>query len=270
VDLFIPHDGMPLVAPLTSSRNRVMLEPLADPRTKKNAAILFKSLHSEQLRILQRLSESKIELVGRNSMKYPYGYRAAALVLALLSNLARPADLPVQTLAVTNSKLGTFEVISHRMEPVGAGAIAGLIGIAVQSGIHSSQDESMRKRLLQSYPEPSCSQLLLEAFSDRLRTSGLFTLESAGKTAAAVDIEIDECGLHLADTTANQFASYVYLKLKVRPANGPAWNESIQVSGRNRYDFEALVNQSGLAKSEVEDALKRAGIRAADKIIYKK
>lgn len=128
----------------------------------------------------------------------------------------------------------------------------------------------MKKRLLQTYPEASCSQPLLEAFSERIRASGLFTLEGASKTAAAVDIEIGECGLHLADTTANQFASYVYLKLKVKPAAGVAWNEAIQVSGRNRYDFETFVNQPGLAKLEMEDALKRAGTRAADKIIYKK
>jgi hypothetical protein len=167
-------------------------------------------------------------------MKYPYGYRAASLLLALLFSVAQAADFPAQSLTVTNSKLGTFEVISHRMEPVGAGAVFGLIGVAVESGVHSSQDESMKKRLLQSYPEASCSPLLLDTFSDRIRASGLFTLESKSKTAAAVDIEINECGLHLADTTANQFASYVYLKLKFKPANGPAWNESIQVSGRNR------------------------------------
>ena len=204
-------------------------------------------------------------------MKYPCGYGSAALLLALICKPASAADPATQFLALKNSKLGTFEVVSHRMEPVGAGAaIAGLVGVAVQSSIHSSQDDAMKKRLLQSYPEASCSQPLLQAFSDRIRASGSFTLESAGKTAAAVDIEIDECGIHLADTTANQFTSYVYLKLKVKPVAGPAWNESIQVSGRNRYDFEEFVNQAGLAKSEMEDALNRAGIRAADKIIYKK
>jgi hypothetical protein len=204
-------------------------------------------------------------------MGCPCIYRGAALLLALVCGSAGAGDLPAQLLSMTNSKIGSFEVISHRMEPDGAGVVAGgLIGVMIQSGIHSSQDESMKKRLLQSYPDASCSQPLLDAFADRIRASGLFALNSEGKTTAAVDIEIDECGLHLADTTAHQFSSYVYLKLKVKPANGPAWNESIQVSGRNRYDFEEFVNQPGLAKSEMEDALKRAGTRAADKIIYKK
>jgi hypothetical protein len=198
-------------------------------------------------------------------------YRGAALLLALVCGSAGAGDLSAQLLSMTNSKIGSFEVISHRMEPDGAGAVAGgLIGALVQSGIHSSQDESMKKRLLESYPDASCSQPLLDAFADRIRASGLFALNKDGKTSAAVDLEIDECGLHLADTTAHQFSSYVYLKLKVKPATGPAWNESIQVSGRNRYDFEEFVNQPGLAKSELEDALKRAGTRAADKIIYKK
>lgn len=204
-------------------------------------------------------------------MKSRCGSHGTVLLLALVWETVGAADSPAQFLTMTNSKMGTFEVVSHRMEAVGAGAaIGGLVGIAIQSGIHSSQDESLKKRLLQSYPEASCSQILLEAFSDRIRASGSFSLESAGKKAAAVDIEIDECGLHLADTTAYEFASYVYLKLKVKPATGAAWNESIQVSGRNRYDFEEFVRQPGLAKSEMEDTLKRAGTRAADKIIYKK
>jgi hypothetical protein len=202
---------------------------------------------------------------------YTCMYRGAGLLLALVCSSAGAGDLPAQPLSMTNSKIGSFEVISHRMEPDGAGVVlGGLVGAIVQTSIHSSQDESMKKRLLESYPEASCSQPLLDAFAERIRASGLFALNGAGKMTAAVDIEIDECGLHLADTTAHQFSSYVYLKLKVKPASGPAWNESIQVSGRNRYDFEEFVNQPGLAKSEMEDALKRAGTRAADKIIYKK
>lgn len=204
-------------------------------------------------------------------MKFFCGYRSAPFLLALLCNTAGAADLPSQMLTMTNSKVGVFEVVSHRMDPVGTGAaIGGLLGAAVQSGIHSSQDESLKKRLLQTYPEASCSQPLLDAFSERIRASRLFTLQSAGKPAVTADIEIAECGLHLADTTAVEYVSYVYLKLKVKPAGGAAWNESIQISGRNRYGFEDFVNQPGLAKSEMEDALKRAGTRAADKIIYRK
>lgn len=203
-------------------------------------------------------------------MKCPCGFRGAVLLMALLCGAANAADASPPLLSVTNSKVGSFEIVSHRMEGAGAGAVlGGLIGVAIQSGVQSSQDESMKKRLLVSYPEASCSKPLLEAFSDRIRASGVFTLDGGGKAAAAVDIEIGECGLHLADSTSNQFASYVYLKIKVKPTVGVAWDESIQVSGRNRHDFEEFVNQSGLAKSEIEDALRRAGIRAADKIIYK-
>jgi hypothetical protein len=196
--------------------------------------------------------------------------RSVGMLWTLVCATAVAGDLPA-SLTMTNSKLGTFEVVSHRMEPVGAGAAAGgLVGIAIQSSMHSSRDEAMKKRLLQAYPEASCSPALLDAFAERVRASGAFPLESTGKPAITVDIEIDECGVHLADTTVGEYASYVYLKLKVKPATGAAWNESIQVSGRNRYDFEEFVNQPGLAKSEMEDTLKRAGTRAADKIIYKK
>lgn len=207
-------------------------------------------------------------------MKCSRDYACAGLLtaLVLMCDLTGAAEATsARLLTVTNSQLGTFEVVSHRMEPVAVGAIAGgLVGAAVESGIHSSQDQAMKKRLLQSYPEASCDKPLLDAFSDRIRASGTFSLDGAGKAAAAVDIEIAECGLHLADSTAFQYASYVYLKLKVKPDTGAAWSESIQISGRNRFDFEEFVDRPGLARTEVEDALKRAGTRAADKIIYKK
>jgi hypothetical protein len=203
-------------------------------------------------------------------MKHAFHHCGTALVMTLICGTADSADSPA-SLLMTNSKIGSFEVISHRMEPDGTGiAIGGLLGVAVETGIHNSQDESMKKRLLGSYPDASCSKPLLDAFLERIIASGKFTLENAGKAAEVVDIEINECGVHLADSVAHQFSSYVYLKLKVKPAGGTPWNEAIQISGRNRYDFEELVNQPGLAKTEVQDALKRAGVRAADKIIYKK
>jgi hypothetical protein len=205
-------------------------------------------------------------------MNYTNGWRSTAWLCVFILKAAGAADQPGQPLSVSNSKLGVLEVVSHRMRPVGAGvAIGGLIGGAIQSGIESSQDDGMKKQLLKSFPDASCSQPLLDAFTARLRAEGSFAVEDAkGKSGSAVDIAIDECGLHLADTTANQFASYVYLTLKFKPAGAVAWSEKIQVSGRNRYDFDEFVNQPGLAQAELEDVLKRAGVRAADKIIYKK
>jgi hypothetical protein len=205
-------------------------------------------------------------------MNYPNGWRSAALLWVFALGTAAATDQPGQRLAISNSKAGVFEVISHRMQAVGAGAVlGGLIGAAIESGMESSQDEEMKKRLLKSFPDASCSQPLLDAFSARLRADGPFTLEDAkSKGGAAVDIAIDECGFHLADSTGSDFASYVYLTLKFKPAAAAAWSEKIQVSGRNRYGFEDLVNQAGLAQSELGDVLRRAGVRAADKIIYQK
>ena len=219
------------------------------------------------MRMLWRAAKTPGALVNHAT-----GWRSTALLCVFFLKAAGAADQPSQPLTLTNSKLGVFEVISHRMKPVGAGiVIGGLIGAAVESGIESSQDNEMKKQLLKAFPDASCSQPLLDAFSARLRAEGSFAVEDAkGKSGSAVDIAIEECGLHLADTTANQFASYVYLTLKFKPAGAAAWSEKIQVSGRNRYSFDEFVNQAGLVQSELEDVLKRAGARAADKIIYKK
>ena len=207
-------------------------------------------------------------------MRKPWraSHAAGALIVGTLWASSILRAQPGQPLTITNSKLGMLEVISHRMKPVGAGiVIAGLVGAAIESGIEASQDEEMKKSLLKSFPGASCSQPLLDAFSARLRAAPSFALEDTkSKSSSAADIAIDECGLHLADTTANQFSSYVYLTLKFKPAGAAAWSEKIQVSGRNRYNFDEFINQPGLAQSELEDVLKRAGVRAADKIIYKK
>ena len=205
-------------------------------------------------------------------MKFPNGWRAAFFLCALTIEIACAADEPNQPLTVTNSKKGVFELVSHRMQPTGAGAVVGgLLGAAIQSGVESSQDESMKKKVLASFPDASCSQPLMDAFKAKLREEGSFAIADAkSKKASLVDIDIQECGLHLADSAENQFASYVYLTLKFKPAAAAPWSEKIQVSGRNRYSFDEFVNQAGLARLELEDVLKRAGARAADKIIYKK
>ncbi len=205
-------------------------------------------------------------------MKWSNAWRFAAALYLFVTSTDAIADPPGQPLGVTNSKPGVFGVVSHRMQPVGAGvAAAGLIGAAIQTGIESSEDDKMKKELLQRVPDASCSQPLLDAFDGRVRADGTFSIEGAPvKGVATVDLAIDECGFHLADTTANQFSSYVYLTLKVKPAATAAWSEKIQVSGRNRYSFDDLLDQPGLAQAELADALTRAGVRAADKIIYKR
>jgi hypothetical protein len=205
-------------------------------------------------------------------MKWSNAWRSAAVVCAFVTSSNAGTDPAGEPLGVTNSKSGALQVISHRMQPVGAGAVAGgLVGAAIQSGIESSQDDKMKNKLLQTFPDASCSQPLLDAFYGRVRADGTFAVGApAAKGAAAVDIAIDECGFHLADTTANLFSSYVYLTIKFKPAAGATWNEKLQVSGRNRYSFDEILNQPGLAQSELADALTRAGVRAADKIIYKR
>lgn len=205
-------------------------------------------------------------------MKRSNAWRFAAVLCMFVASTDASTETPGRPLGVTNSKIGVFGVISHRMQPVGAGmAAAGLIGAAIQTGIESSEDGKMKNELLRKIPDASCSQPLLEAFNGRLRADGTFSvLDTESKSRATVDLAIDECGFHLADTTANQFSSYVYLTLRFKPAATAAWSEKIQVSGRNRYGFDDLLNQPGLAQSELADALTRAGLRAADKIIYKR
>jgi hypothetical protein len=205
-------------------------------------------------------------------MKWSNAWRFAAVLCMFATSTDASADPPGQPLGVTNSKPGVFGVVSHRMQPVGAGIVAaGLIGAAIQTGIESSEDGKMKNELLKRFPDASCNQPLLDAFNGRVRADGTFTVVgAANKNAATADLAIDECGFHLADTTANEFSSYVYLTLRFKPAATAAWSEKIQVSGRNRYGFDDLLNQPGLAQSELADALTRAGVRAADKIIYKR
>lgn len=194
------------------------------------------------------------------------------VVFACALPLAQAADQSQQPFQVTDSKPGEFEVIYHRVKPAGIGAVVGgIIGVAVQQGIQSSDDEAMAKQVLASNPDLVCDQPLLNALISKLQSSGTYVLNNspANKEDLVVEVEIKDCGLHLADSNALALSSYVSFTLRVQPPGGKSWSEDIQISGRNRYSFDEFVNQQGLASVEVTDALTRAGVRAADKIIYK-
>jgi hypothetical protein len=177
---------------------------------------------------------------------------------------------PAQPLQVISSNPGAFEVIYHRATPPGIGAVVGgIIGAAIQQGAQSSEDDAMAKQVLASNPDLGCDQPLVTALKAKLQSSGRYLVEDSGNGSMVVDVDIRDCGLHLADSKALELSSYVSLKLKVQQPGGKPWTEQIQISGYNRYSFEQFTHQQGLATTELMDALKRAGVRAADKIIYK-
>ena len=194
------------------------------------------------------------------------------LLLACALPLAHAADKPAQPFQVTNDHPGEFEVIYHRVTPKGIGAVAGLIGVAIQQGIQSSDDSEMAKQVLASNPNLACDQPLLTALKSKLQSSGSYVLDESANNEQDLVVEIDiaDCGLRLADSNALQLSSYVNFTLKVRPPGGESWSEDIQISGRSRHSFDEFAHQQGLASTEVTDVLTRAGVRAADKLIYKR
>lgn len=175
-------------------------------------------------------------------------------------------------IAVTVSEPGEFGVVYHRTTPPGVGAVvAGLVGVAVQQGILSSEDNAMAHRVIPKLSDPSCGSRIAAAMDAELAANGGYMPGGAADDKrAAADIDVKDCGLRLVDSGGMQVASYVSLRLKYKPAEGKGWTEDIQVSGRNRHPFDDFANQDGLAQSELEDVLNRAGRRAADKIIYQK
>jgi hypothetical protein len=197
--------------------------------------------------------------------------RWLGVVLAGTLPWVRAADQPPQQFQVTNDHPGEFEVIYHRVTPTGIGAVAGgLIGVAVQRGMQSSDDDDMAKQVLASNPGLACDQSLLTALKTKLQSSGNYVLDAAAdKQDLIIEVDIQDCGLHLADSKALELSSYVNFTLRVRPPGGESWSEDIQMSGRSRHSFDEFAHQQGLATTEVTDVLTRAGVRAADKIIYK-
>lgn len=177
-----------------------------------------------------------------------------------------------QMVSLLTSDEGSFEVIYHRVESAGAGAVAaGLIGASIQIGIQSSQDGDKTRQILPMLTDASCGKPLRDALAATLQQSGRFIVDESGaKGNARITIDIDECGLRLVDSAQMQLASYVKLNMQYKPAGGEeAWTEKIQVTGRNRHGFDAFAQQPGLAQSELADTLSRAGGRAANKIIFR-
>jgi len=204
-------------------------------------------------------------------MRFIIGLLSVAAAYALPCVAQEPVST-AQPLFIRTKSPGSFEVVYHRVEPTGVGAVAaGLIGAAIQGGVQSSQDSSKTQQVLPMLADSSCSPLLLQAMTATLQQEGRFAVAtSEAESGALAVLEVDECGLRLVDSTQMQLASYVKLNLEYTPGgtDKSAWVEKIQVTGRNRHPFDSFVNEPGLAQAELTEALKRAGSRAANKIIY--
>lgn len=206
-------------------------------------------------------------------MKLVLGLLSGVAVCALPCQAQEPTSAPGQLVTLLTSDEGSFEVVYHRVEAAGAGAVAaGLIGASIQIGIQSSQDSGKTQQILPMLTDASCSKPLLEALAATLQESGRYTIDgSSAKGNTRITLDVDECGLRLVDSTEMQLASYVKLNMSYKSADGEdAWSEKIQVTGRNRYNFDAFAKQPGLAQAEMVDTLARAGGRAANKIIFHK
>lgn len=164
-----------------------------------------------------------------------------------------------------------FEVVHDRVEPPGAGiVVAGLIGAAVQTGMQASSDETMRKQVAPLLSDSSCEAGVKSAMAATLEQNGRAIVDGAPSSAVPqVSISIHECSLRLVDSVAKQLAAYVSLTLEYKSPT-ETWIEKIQVTGRNQHPFDHFMSQVDLAQSELSDTSKRAGNRAANKIIYRR
>jgi len=191
--------------------------------------------------------------------------------------LAQPAT-PTETATglpfnVDVTDVGNFEVVYHRVEGLSPAApLFGLVGVMVDEGVGASKDQDKKQKILPMMTDASCGKPLADMLVAMLQKSGRYTLTDVdAKGSNSILIDVDECGLRLVDTSQMQLASFVTFELQYKPADGsPAMKEKIQVTGRNRHNFDQFVNQAGLAQAEMTDALARAGSRAANKIIYRK
>jgi hypothetical protein len=207
-------------------------------------------------------------LRGLTQMKWTHWLLplAAALPFPCLAD-----DGPGRPIAVQTKAPGAFEVVFHRTDAnFGGAALFGIIGVSVQEGVQTGQDSDLAKKVLPQLTETSCGKPLVEAMTAKLQEAG-FTVGADAKSAPVVVIEVKECSLRLVDTAQMHVASYVNIALGYRPpgARVPEWTETIQITGKARRAFDDFVNEAGLAQAELTDALKRAGGRAANKLIYR-
>jgi hypothetical protein len=211
------------------------------------------------------------ELFGGNTLKRMNEHLTVALIFGSLSMTALAEDKVLQPINAVISDPAKFEVNFNRANPTGTGAvIAGVIGAAVQRGAQSSEDSDMADKVLSVNPGMVCDKPLLEALNATLQSSGAYEVKDrADKGVEKVEVDMSDCGLQLADSATKQLLAYVNLTFKVHPASGGSWKEDVQVSGRSLHSFEEFSKQEGLATTALTDVLQRAGVRIAEKIIYK-
>jgi hypothetical protein len=196
--------------------------------------------------------------------------------LAALAACAPPAlaeEAAGKAIVLHGGKAVQAEVYFHRTEISSTGIIvAGLIGAAIEEGVKAGNDGEKTKAMLARLPEPGCNAPLLAAMMEALKAEGTYAPQDARVAGVpTATIAINECGLRLVDTETQLLAAFIDFEIEYGlPGKRPQWTESIQFSGRGRHAYDAFLGQEGLAQQELADALKRAGVRAANKIIYAK
>ena len=178
---------------------------------------------------------------------------------------------PAKSVAISTGQVASFEVNFSRVTGAATGAaIAGLVGAAIQEGKHTKDDAAKTREVATKLAHPECDTPMIRAATDALVAGG-FAIDDAGAGARAV-LFIQDCGLRLTDRSSDVVAAFVNVRLEYSPpgAAKPAWKEDITITGREQRAYSEFAKQDGLAQHELDETLKRAGVRVANKIIYQK
>ena len=201
-------------------------------------------------------------------MKHPTALLAAGILLCpLISNADDPS---AKSVAISTGQVANFEVFFSRATGGTTGAaIGGLIGAAIQAGSQADSDAAKTKEITAKLTQQDCGGPMVHAATDALIAGG-FSVDPAAGTRVVLFIQ--DCGLRRIDRSADDVAGFVNVRLEYSPpgAAKPAWKEDIAITGHEHLPYAEFAKDAGMAQRELDETLKRAGVRVANKIIYQK
>ena len=185
---------------------------------------------------------------------------------------ADSSTIPNSTRMVLHiNKEGSFEVLYDRATSTATGAVLfGLVGAAVEEGLNQSNDKTIEKQILQHIPNPSCSTPLLESLYKTLKSSGSVELLS-DETLPVLTLNIYSCGFRIINSTNLKIAAYVDVKMEIINSGQkePILEEKILIHGKQRLSLTEFLATPDAINMEFINVLEKAGVRIANKIIYR-
>lgn len=193
-------------------------------------------------------------------------------ILALLFSTTAIAQ-ENKEIKILVSNTGMFDIIFHRAKSTATGAILfGVIGATVQEGHLKSKDTKMKKQVLETLSDSSCSKNFINKLIEKLGKNSFNAYLADNKKDKSkelfLNIKIKKCGFKMVNSTTNYIAAFIDFNVFLLEDKKRVFEKKFAIKSKHQYSFADLISDKQRIDDEMTSVLNRAGTRLANKIIY--